>query len=242
MKIFVPLKPAGREDIIYELFPERASCVLDIGCNEGLLLSSIGTRSKNAIGIDIRSGCFEKRYKSHNIKFINANAEQLPFKDEAFDVVIMSDVLEHIINPKNAIKEIDRVLSKGGFFLLTVPNKGALDFLDVLNLKHRFPILYHYFNIIFKTESDIVKAGIKESSFHRHYSVQELKDVLPKNFKIEIMQYHGFLLCYILDIIAVLYKKITKNPPPFLYNIAKYDYAIDYGPISCALALKFKKF
>ncbi len=204
-------------------------------------MSRIRTKSTKSIGIDIRSGCFEEECKAQNINFINANAEELPFKDSIFDVVVMSEVLEHIINPARAMKGVERVLKKGGVFLFTAPNKGALDFLDVLNLKHRFPKFYCYFNAIFKIESDIIRANIKENPFHRHYSVQGLKDILPGNFKIETIQYHGFLLCYIIDIISSLYRKTTERTLTFLYKIAKYDYGIHYGSISYGLVLKFRK-
>jgi SAM-dependent methyltransferase len=45
----------------------------------------------------------------------------LPFEDEAFDAVILSEVIEHVVNPMQALLEIQRVLKKGGLLFLTWP-------------------------------------------------------------------------------------------------------------------------
>ncbi len=49
------------------------------------------------------------------------NLEALTFKDNAFDLVITEDVLEHVVNVKKALSEIHRVLKQGGFHIFTVP-------------------------------------------------------------------------------------------------------------------------
>jgi SAM-dependent methyltransferase len=52
---------------------------------------------------------------------IRGNAHQLPFPDGAFDVVILSEVLEHILDDRSAIAEANRVLRPGGTLAVTVP-------------------------------------------------------------------------------------------------------------------------
>jgi hypothetical protein len=51
----------------------------------------------------------------------NEDLEQQTFNDEIFDIVITSDVMEHIYNPKNAFKEIQRTLKVGGAHIFSVP-------------------------------------------------------------------------------------------------------------------------
>ena len=51
----------------------------------------------------------------------NENLEDLTFKDETFDLVITSDVMEHIYNPEKAFKEIHRILKPGGAHIFSVP-------------------------------------------------------------------------------------------------------------------------
>ena len=53
--------------------------------------------------------------------FRNEDLENQTFEDETFDIVITSDVMEHIYNPEKAFKEIARTLKKGGAHIFTVP-------------------------------------------------------------------------------------------------------------------------
>lgn len=64
-----------------------------------------------------------KRSKLKNVKFIKGDANRrLPFKDNSFSKVLCSDVLEHLDNRNFALKEIYRVLKKGGLLLLVTDN------------------------------------------------------------------------------------------------------------------------
>jgi SAM-dependent methyltransferase len=49
------------------------------------------------------------------------NLEKLTFSDASFDLVLTQDVFEHIFHPDRAIKEIERVLTPGGAYIMTVP-------------------------------------------------------------------------------------------------------------------------
>jgi len=53
--------------------------------------------------------------------FLSGSAYSLPFNDNSFDLVVCSEVLEHLHEYKDAIKEISRVLRPGGQFLASVP-------------------------------------------------------------------------------------------------------------------------
>ena len=60
----------------------------------------------------------------NNVEFINATVPPLPFKDESFDYVVSFQVIEHIDDDKSFIKEVYRVLRKGGKFIVTTPNRS----------------------------------------------------------------------------------------------------------------------
>lgn len=51
----------------------------------------------------------------------NENLESLTFQNEAFDIVVTQDVMEHVYNPEKAFKEIERTLRKGGAHIFTIP-------------------------------------------------------------------------------------------------------------------------
>lgn len=67
-----------------------------------------------------------KKEKRKNITFRYGICEDLPFKDESFDLVIASDVLDHVIDYKKGLKEIYGVLKRNGEIVLTVENKRSL--------------------------------------------------------------------------------------------------------------------
>lgn len=100
--------------------------VLDVGCGFGWLEYRLKDKVKHITGIDVNDNDILKaknEINSKNVEFITGNALKLPFKDNNFDVVISSEVIEHL--PKNSeecfLKEISRVLKKEGKLFLTTP-------------------------------------------------------------------------------------------------------------------------
>lgn len=68
------------------------------------------------------------RRKNASIKFVQGDAQELPFKDNSFDVVTCQTVLIHLENPLKALSEMKRVLKKGGILICAEVNNiaGAL--------------------------------------------------------------------------------------------------------------------
>ncbi|MBU0469498.1 MAG: class I SAM-dependent methyltransferase [Candidatus Omnitrophica bacterium] len=103
--------------------------VLDVGCSESSLPLHMSSLGYDVTGIDIR----DYPYKMPNFNFLKADIMNLPFEDGDFDAVTCVSTLEHVglgfySDPKEkdepqkkAVKEMDRVLKKGGLFILTVP-------------------------------------------------------------------------------------------------------------------------
>lgn len=110
---------------IYNQIPKRAR-VLDVGCATGLL----GKRLKEQKSPIFLAG-IEKDRKMVKIAkhfydtIIVADLEQLnslPFKKKFFEVIVLSDVLEHLANPLLTLKTIIPYLKNDGFLLISVPN------------------------------------------------------------------------------------------------------------------------
>ena len=55
-----------------------------------------------------------------------ASAENLPFVDNSFDVIVIKHVVEHLPQPDQAIRELGRILVPGGLLILSAPNLESL--------------------------------------------------------------------------------------------------------------------
>lgn len=111
--------------------------VLDVGCGEGFSLVQLQRNKIGRIheGVDyshdaIRLG--KKLYPKLNIKL--ANTYNLPYKDSTFDLVICTEVLEHLERPHKALSEIKRVAKK--YIIFSVPNEPFFIIANLLRGKY----------------------------------------------------------------------------------------------------------
>ena len=98
------------------------SKILDIGCGDGNV-SQLYLRRGQVYGLDISMEALEAA-KKRGIETVNhdLNKLPLPFENDFFDTIILTDVIEHVINPLELISEVRRVLKKNGKIIITVPN------------------------------------------------------------------------------------------------------------------------
>jgi len=98
---------------------EGSSRVLDIGCGWGRELA----RLDKAIGIDICLPFLKaaKNYTGNDV--VLASTTYLPFKENAFDFLVISEVIEHLVEHEAAMKEAVRVLQNKGGIALQTPNR-----------------------------------------------------------------------------------------------------------------------
>ena len=93
--------------------------ILDIGTGAGHIASFLGSESNSVVSIDV----VDERRQKGSYKFIKVQDENLPFKDNTFDIVISNHVIEHVPNQQRHVDEIFRVLKNGGIVYLATPNK-----------------------------------------------------------------------------------------------------------------------
>jgi 2-polyprenyl-3-methyl-5-hydroxy-6-metoxy-1,4-benzoquinol methylase len=116
------------EQAIGEAFPQRAPAslrVLDVGCGNGSQLAlPLARHGFQVIGIDIDAGSIEHAQQLakdlKNASFMCLEVTEL--KTASFDVVILSEVLEHMTEPRALLAESVKHLGEGGLVIVTVPN------------------------------------------------------------------------------------------------------------------------
>lgn len=102
--------------------PEN-STVLDIGCGDGNVSALYIKKQCKVTGIDVSNNALEiaSRRGVDTIQW-DLNTTPLPIPADFFDVAIISDVLEHVIDPNSLLKEAHRRLKNQGILILYIPN------------------------------------------------------------------------------------------------------------------------
>ena len=116
--------------------------VLEVGCGLGVFCMHVARNGGNAIGIDIsRSAIMEaktltKQYNvQENVEFVVSDARFLPFIDCSQDMIVSSEVLEHIEGHEKAFHEFARLIDQSGYICITVPNLISSLFFEVVFFK-----------------------------------------------------------------------------------------------------------
>ena len=102
--------------------------VLDVGCGGGFSCEFLAMRGAIATGIDQSPNCIAKAQEHaamHQlaIAYQHGYAESLPYANDSFDVMLCVDVLEHVANLQQTLREIHRVLKPGGMFCFDTINR-----------------------------------------------------------------------------------------------------------------------
>jgi SAM-dependent methyltransferase len=101
--------------------------ILDLSCGEGEILEQLHSRGFEAEGTHYRENDYILRNPSPILQkaVIHSSVDltvPLPFDDASFDVVLATEVLEHLPSHTGILREIGRILSPDGVFLFTTPN------------------------------------------------------------------------------------------------------------------------
>jgi SAM-dependent methyltransferase len=147
--------------------PLSEKVIFDLGCGKGLFLDFVRD-CKFKFGGDI-SLIYCEYTKNKSIPAVCLTAEKLPFKKKSLDVIVATDILEHVLDLTSTVRSIHIALKKNGLFLLRVPYKENIS--------------------KYKKER-----GFKYDFGHlRSFNEEKLQEVLEGLFKIKSYQYDGFV-------------------------------------------------
>ena len=105
----------------------RPTKVLVVGCGDGREAGILAREfSAETVGIDIGADFEFDIAGSRPAELLTMDAQALEFEDNSFDLAYSFHALEHIPDPRRALREMRRVLSPGGTFLIGTPNKSRL--------------------------------------------------------------------------------------------------------------------
>ena len=96
--------------------------ILDVGCGLGMYVEKFRQFSSDVYGVDVDADkVAEAGRRLPNI--YESPAESLPFPDESFDVILLHEVIEHVDDDREAIREAYRCLAPGGQIVIYAPNR-----------------------------------------------------------------------------------------------------------------------
>lgn len=97
--------------------------VLENGCGIGMYISRLALEGGMVVGLEYD---FERARKAKETSqpVTNAAGEDLPFASDSFDFILSHEVLEHVLDDRQAVVEMVRTLKLGGRLVVFVPNRG----------------------------------------------------------------------------------------------------------------------
>jgi 2-polyprenyl-3-methyl-5-hydroxy-6-metoxy-1,4-benzoquinol methylase len=172
--------------------------ILDVGCGYGLLSKELKkTYPKlNLYGIEHAKEASQSSQKI--LKLLQFNIEdmaliKLKLKTQKFDVIIFSDVLEHLYDPVGIIKFYQSLLKQDGTIIVTVPN--------ISNIFNRISFLFGYFNYS--------ETGVMDKTHIRFFNRKNLKQLAKESdLKIVFQKYDSIIVRWFVPLIKIF---ITNN-------------------------------
>lgn len=114
-----------RSDYIFEMPNNPEACILEVGCGTGDTGAKAISEGKCRLycGIEISTKAAKKaREQLHQIVVGDVESEELPWKENTFDVLIISEVLEHLVDPWAVLRKLKPLLKQGALVFASSPN------------------------------------------------------------------------------------------------------------------------
>jgi SAM-dependent methyltransferase len=102
--------------------PAGAAAALDVGCGLGMYTAQLAERCGLALGLEVE-WARARAARRGGLRVTVAVSERLPFRDGAFDLVLLHEVLEHVADDRVTAQEVARVLAPAGRAVIFVPNR-----------------------------------------------------------------------------------------------------------------------
>ncbi|MEM5777291.1 MAG: class I SAM-dependent methyltransferase [Candidatus Aenigmatarchaeota archaeon] len=184
-----------RRDLIVKYV--KKGIVLDLGSQEGELHIFLKKNIKNSkiIGVDF--------VKNENVDVVHDLNEKFPFEDNYADTIIAGEIIEHLLNPFEFLKECNRALKKGGILILTTPNMTSLTY-------------------ILKKQSFGKKLTIYDRKDPHLYGFSmEMMEILLKKTRFKVLDKRYLVMGWSKNILFRFICYLFRNIRPTLFIVAK---------------------
>jgi len=159
-----------RHDIIMDMLKlSPADTVLDVGCGLGYFTDLMAGIASESVGIDIDNKCVSwcRDNMRGNYRLVDLNDYPYPFKDNTFNKILCTEVLEHILDNGAVLDELYRIIKPGGKIVISVPCREGMFGSYWKNIGHSY-----------------VDSNSREYHHHKGYTAKQL---------INMIRYHRFI-------------------------------------------------
>ena len=178
--------------------------ILDMGCGDGVLLYLLSKKIRNPdielYGVDLSDVAvktainkFERKGVKNKFFFKAEGVYNTSFDEGMFDIIISSDVIEHLNEPDTFLKEVKRLLKSNGFLVIGTPIKYTENPLDSMHVYEFFP--YEFEELLTKYFSTVELLQACDLLYFLLYNkVYKIwfKKVLPFRYLFNIFSLFGF--------------------------------------------------
>jgi SAM-dependent methyltransferase len=109
--------------MIRRFVPLEGATVLDLGCGIGTYVRRFDEIGATAYGLDIDGERVRRGGEAGAARLSVGVGERLPFRDESFDGVLLNEVIEHVDDDRETLREALRVTKPGGRVVIFAPNR-----------------------------------------------------------------------------------------------------------------------
>ncbi len=222
IKELAPTYYTRLREVIQEV--DDADVLFNAGCGDGLYDSYLKKKAKRIVSLELNRGDVRIAASINpedTVAYCVGSVKKIPFRSETFDWVICAEVLEHLKEDDSAVRELVRVLKKGGRLVVTVPSRD-------------FPLVYDPINYVLNRFGKHLKIGAWSWGHERLYTASVLTD------KFDLMvvrtEYLSYALVGLLENSYVnsfsqrLTKNDAKNQSKVRANIATIKRSVSYKP------------
>lgn len=154
--------------------------ILDVGAGTGRLAIRLAKAGAKVTALDVSEAMLNKlKAKSYKLKAVVGDAENLPFADESFDIVIAAFLVVHLKDPNRFFKEAYRVLKQSGLFLINNINQRKAPAVKTREGLIEIESYYHRPEKIREALEELA-FGIEKEEFVKEYGVWVNQIVLAR--------------------------------------------------------------
>lgn len=212
-----------RYGFAWQHVPAGGAAHLDFGCGDGRFLAALQSKGiQRLVGVDASAEAVRRAVeKLGDVEIVHVRpGDSLPFIDKEFSSMSLMDVLEHVDRQEALLAELRRILQDDGTLIVTVPRQHAFSFMDIGNLKFRFPRLHRWYYCRRHSPQEYERRYVRnpdgligdvaaEKRWHEHFSRSRLEELLhARGFSVVQFDGTGFFL-RLLKIAGLLFGRIA---------------------------------